>query len=351
MAEIFFLIILAGVGGWILYEDVKKGRIRNSLLLVLIGGGIFLNYYTGSFAGQPFFSLTNIFFGIAVGLIIWLAGLWSAADAKLFISLVVLFPIIWFKPPSGYFPGLAILVNSTLPLFLILIGQVLFQSNRKEKAESFKKILKPSLFVNIFVIGMGILLLRSLMASFLNVQLDYFLTLPLFLGLFWLVGKLKIKMIYISAIIIVFSLIFSSYMFDPRFLLTVLGFTLVIFFTIWIISLSQSLFTRQEKVSDLKEGMILNEMILEKDKHFVKQPMAFLTFLTSLAQRMGSKPIFGYNPDGLRADEIRKLQEMRTAGQLEFETIGVAKTLPFAQTLFLGIIMTYFLKGSIFAII
>lgn len=351
MAEIFFLIILVGVGGWILYEDIKKGRIRNSLLLVLIGGGIFLNFYTGSFIGQPLLSITNILFGTAVGLIIWLAGLWSAADAKLFISLVILFPIIWFEPPSGYFPGLAILVNSTLPLFLILIGQVLFQSSWKEKTESFKKILKPSLFINIFVIGTGILLLRGIMADFFKIQLDYFLTLPLFLGLFWLVARLKIKMVYLSAAIIIFSLIFSSYLFDPRFLLTVFSLTLVISLTIWVVSLSQPLFTRQEKISELKEGMILNEMILEKDKQFVKQPMAFSTLLASLGQRIGSKPIFGYNPDGLKADEIRKIREMKGAGQLEFETIGIARTLPFAQTLFLGILITYFLKGSLFAII
>lgn len=334
-----------------MYEDFKDGRIRNSLLLVLIGGGIFLNYYTGTFTDHLLPFVINVCFGITVGLIIWLAGLWSAADAKLFISLVVLFPTIWFKSSAGYFPGLAILVNSTLPLFLFLTGQVLFQSDWKEKAQSFKNILKPSLLVNIFVVGTGILLLRSLAADFFKIQLDYFLTLPLFLGLFWLIGKLKIRIIYLSAAIIVLSLLFSSYLIDPRFIITVFAFTLLIFFAIWIISLSQPLFTCQEKVAELKEGMILNEMILEKDKKFVKQSLVFLTFMTSLAQRMNSKLIFGYNPDGLKIDEIRKLQEMEKAGQLEFETIGVSKTLPFAQTLFLGILITYFLKGSLFAII
>lgn len=351
MEEVFFLVVLIGIGGWILYEDFKEGRIRNSLLIVLIGAGVFLNYYTGTFADHLLPSLVNICFGIAVGLMIWFAGLWSAADAKLYMSLVILFPIIWFKSSSEYFPGLAILINSTLPLLLFLTGQVLVQSSWKEKIQAVKKISKPSLFANIFVIGMGAVLLRNLIADFFKIQLDYFLTLPLFLGLFWMVSKLKIRVIYLFAFIVIFSLVFSSHLIDLRFFVTVLIFSLLILFAIWIISLSQPLFTRQVKIAELKEGMILNEMILRKNQRFTKQPLAFLTFLTSLTQRMSSNPAFGYNPDGLKMSEVKDLQEMEKAGQLEFETIRMSKTLPFAQALFLGTLITYFLKGSLFLII
>lgn len=351
MAEVFFLIVLIGVGGWILYEDLKKGRIRNSLLLVLIGAGIFLNYYTGTFTNQLFPSLINICFGIAVGLIIWFAGLWSAADAKLYISLVILFPIIWFRTSPGYFPGFAILLNSTLPLFLFLIGQVLVQSSWREKTQTVKKLSKPSFLGNIFVVSMGIVLLRSLITDFFQIQLDYFLMLPLFLGLFLLVGKLKIRIIYFFIFMVIFLFIFFPHLIDLRFFITVSIFSSLILFALWIISLSQLLFTQQVKVRELKEGMILNEMILRKNHQFTKEPLAFLTFLTSLTQRIRSKPIFGYNPDGLKISEIKKLQEMEKAGRLEFETIRIAKTLPFAPALLSGILITYFLKGSFFVII
>lgn len=351
MAEVFFLIILIVVGGWISYEEFKEGRIRNNLLIVLVGAGIFLNYYTGSFTIKLIPSLVNICFGIVAGLIIWFAGLWSAADAKLYISLVILFPIIWFKSSSGYFPGIAILINSTLPLFLFLTCQVLVQSSWKGKIQAVKKILKPSFLINIFIISMGAVLLRSLIANLFKIQLNYFLTLPLFLALFWLVNKLKIKIVYFFIFIIISSFIFSPYLINLRFFITVFIFSLLIFFAIWIISLSQPLFTREVKVTELKEGMILNEMILRKNQRFTKQPLAFLTFLTSLAQRIRSKPIFGYNPDGLQASEIKELQEMKKAERLEFETIRIVDTLPFAPALFLGILITYFLKGSLFTII
>jgi hypothetical protein len=351
MAEVFFLIVLIGIGGWILYEDFKVARIRNSLLLVLIVAGIFLNYYTEILVTQPFPFLVNVFFGIAVGLIIWFAGLWSAADAKLYMSLVILFPIIWLKPSAGYFPGLAILINSTMPLFIFLAGQVLIQSKWVEKIQALKKVLKPQIIANIFIISMGVVLLRSLLAEFFQIKVDYFLTLPLFLGIFWLVGKLKIKTIYLFLFIIIFSVLFTSRLIDLQFFAIVIIFSLLLLSAIWIISLSQPLFTREVKITELEEGMILNEMILRKNQNFVKEPLAFLTFLTSLTQRMNLKPIFGYNPDGLKINEVKKIQEMERAGQLEFGTIKVAKTLPFAQALFLGTLITYLLKGSFFSII
>ncbi|MFH1509554.1 MAG: A24 family peptidase C-terminal domain-containing protein [Candidatus Nealsonbacteria bacterium] len=351
MADIFFLGILAVFGGWIMYEDFKKGRIRNCLLLVLIGAGFFLNYYTGSFVNQPLPFFINIFSGIMVGLIIWFAGLWSAADAKLYISLVIFFPISWFSSSIGYFPGLAILVNSAVPLFLFLTGQILVQTNWKEKIRTATNILKFPIIVNIFTIGTGIIILRRFILSFFKINLDYFLTIPLFLGIFWVINKLKIKVIYFFTTIIVLSFIFYPQFIDTLFFIKVSIFSSLIILAIWIISLSQHLFSSEVKIKDLKEGMILNEMVFKKDQHFVKQPIAFLTFLTSLTQRMKSKPVFGYNPDGLKVGEISNFQEMKASGQLDFETIRISKTLPFALILILGILITYFIKDSIFVII
>ncbi|MBI2038311.1 MAG: hypothetical protein HYT19_00105 [Candidatus Nealsonbacteria bacterium] len=226
MAEVFFLIILAGVGGWILYDDFKNGRIRNVPVLILIGAGIFLNYYAGVFSNHLLSFLINIFFGLVAGLIIWLAGLWSAADAKLYISLVILFPIIWFKRSEGYFPGSALLLNSTLPLFFFLTGQVLAQSNWREKIQAAVKISKPLFLANIFIVSTGTFLFRSLLSDFLKINLNYFLTLPLFLSLFWFIGELKIKIIYFSIFTSILIFIFFPYLLNLRLFVTIFIFSL-----------------------------------------------------------------------------------------------------------------------------
>jgi hypothetical protein len=197
---------------------------------------------------------------------------------------------------------------------------------------------------NLVVVGTGAILLRSAIADFFNLRLDYFLTLPLFPGLFWVVGRFKIKIIYFFIFFAILCLIFTPHLANVRLFLSVLIFSILMAFGVWIISLAQPLFSQQVKISELKEGMILNEMIIKKEQGIVKQPMAFLTLLTSLTQRMKSKPLFGYNPDGLKESEVKEIQKMR--GKMQFETIGVAKTLPFAFALLLGVLMTYFFRGS-----
>lgn len=351
MAESLFLISLVIVGGWILYEDLKKNRIRNHFLIILVLVGIFLNYYTGALTGNFTLFIINLCFAILVGLIIWFAGLWSAADAKCYISLVVLFPINWYRVSLGYFPGFAILINSSLPLFLFLVGQVLIQTNWEEKAQAAKKVIKPPFLANVLGISMGIVLLRGIISDFFKIDLNYFLILPLFLGLFYLIGKLKIKVISFFIPIIIFSFIFFPHLIGLRFFATVSIFSLLILLASLIIFLSQPLFTREVKISKLKEGMILSEMVLRKNQQFIKQSMPFLTFLSSLFGRIKSKPVFGYNPDGLKKNEVEELQQLEQDGYLNFDSIKVAETFPLTPALLLGMLITYSLKGSFLEII
>lgn len=346
MTEFFFFSVLFIIGGLVLYEDFKKSRIRNSFILVLILAGIVLNYSLGIFSNQLFPFLINISFGVLIGLVIWFAGLWSAADAKLYISLVFLFPITWFRSSSGYFPGMNILINSTLPLSLLLVGQVLLRSGWGEKNRAARRLFKMPLLFNVFAISAGTILLRNIVNVFLKIQTDYFLTLPLFLLIFWLADRLKVKMVYFFTIIVVLSLVFFPQMNDLVFFASILIFTSLILFIMWIVYLAQPLMSYQVKISELREGAILNEVVLKKDKVFIKQPLAFLTFLTSINQRIKSKPIFGYNPDGLQMSEISEIKNLSEDGRLNFETLGVAKTLPFAYALLSGTIITYFLGDS-----
>lgn len=347
MLNPLFLTLLL-IGGWIIYEDIKKGKIKNYSLVILVLVGVFLNfYYTKAFIQQPLLSATNIFFAILVGLIIWLAGLWSAADAKLFIGLVILFPVTLFKSSSGYFPGLSILVNSAAPLFFFLTLQTLIKTNLRDKIEAVKKILKFSLLGRIFLMVTAIVLLARLISYFFKIRLEHFLWLLLILGLFWIVEeKLKIRLTYLFASIIIFTLVFFPQSITSEFFSLVLVLALLILSVLFIIYLGTPLFSQRVKINELKEGMILTEMVLKGKEKFMKKPMTFLAFLVSLRERSKSKPIFGYNPDGLKKDEIKRLQGLDQAGKLEFKEISISKTLPFAPVLFFGALLTYFLKGS-----
>jgi len=351
MAEIFFFTALLVIGGRILYEDLKEKRIRNILLLLLIGAGFFLNYYTGVFSNHLLLFFTNICAAIAVALLIWLAGLWSAADAKLYISLVFLFPVIWFQNQIGYFPGFAILINSSVPLFFFLICQVLVQTSRQKKRAALKETIEPQSLINVLTVVVGATFVRGLVSVFFKINMNYFLSLIVFLVIFWLINKLKIKSVHFFAVIVVIVLMLYPHLINEQFLaITSVSFAAILF-SMWVLFLSQSLFNDEVKISELKEGMILNEIVVQKDRQFVKRPLRFFSLLGSLVLRMNSRPVLGYNPDGLEKEDIEKIKEMSMTGRLEFATIKVAKTLPFAQALLLGVLLTYFLKNSFLAVI
>lgn len=79
------LLTLLIFGAWISYYDLKKGKIKNYSLLFLVLVSIFINvYFTRASIEFPLVSFLNILSAIFVGVAIWLSGLWSAADAKVF---------------------------------------------------------------------------------------------------------------------------------------------------------------------------------------------------------------------------------------------------------------------------
>ena len=119
MNPIFLTLLIFGT--WISYFDIKKEKIKNYSLGALVLAAIFVNLYsTGAFLDLPLVSFLNILGGIFFAVIIWMAGLWSAADAKLFMAINFLFPVTFYQYSFGYFPGIVILINSAIPLFIFL---------------------------------------------------------------------------------------------------------------------------------------------------------------------------------------------------------------------------------------
>lgn len=352
MINSIFLTLLI-FGSWISYYDIKRGKIKNYSLLLFVLVGIFINiYFTGAFIELPLTSFLNILFGIFLAVMIWVAGLWSAADAKLFMAINFLFPATFYKYNPGYFPGMSILVNSAVPLFLFLFLQIMVKTNLKEKKEALFSYLKLSFILRLLVTVSAIYCITFLISHFLKIRMEYLIWLALLFLLFWFVEqKLKIKLHYFFIIVILFavliSLIFDLPLFTPDFLFSVLTFFLPLFLLFVILKLGTPLFTQPVKINKLKEGMIPAEMIVEEKGSFVKKPITFLTFLTLLRQRAIWKPFIGFNPDGLEKEEVEETQSLYKRGLLKFEELKISLTIPFAPILFFGALLTYFLKGPI----
>ncbi len=347
------LLTLLIFGGWISYWDVKRGRIKNYSLLILVLAAIFINiYFSGTFIKLPLASFLNILGGIFLGITIWLAGLWSAADAKLFMAINFLFPVTFYKYHPGYFPGIAILINSAAPLFLFLFLQIMAKTGLKEKKEALFSHLKPSFILRLLLTVSAVFCITFLVSSFLKIRTEYLIWLAFLFLLFWLVEqKLKIRLdqFFVIAILsaVLAALIFNLSLFSLQNLFFVLALLSLIFFLFVILTLGISLFTHPVKIAKLKEGMIPAEMIVEEKGKFIKKPITFLNFLAPLRERTRWKPLVGFNPDGLEKEEVKELQSLYEKGLLKFEELKISIAIPFAPILFFGALLTYFLKGPI----
>lgn len=352
---ILLTLLVFGLG--ISYYDIKKGKIKNLSILALILVAIFINIFlTKSFINFPLASLLNILLAAIIGIIIWLGGVWSAADTKLFVALNFLFPVNFYQTSYGHFPGFFILLNSSVPLFLFLFIQLITKTSFREIKKALSFYLRPIFILKIFLAGGAMLCLSSLIQHFLKISIDYPVWLVVLFTLFWLVErKIKMSLSYFFAIVILFSLLLTLLsdlpLMTPNYLISVVYFSLMVFLLFVLLSLGESVFTRSVKIANLKEGMIPAEMIVKEGGRFVKKPITFASFLILLRQGSMEQPLVGFNPDGLEKEEIAQIHSLSARGLLVADGLKVSLVIPFAPVLFLGGLLTYFFHGSLYNII
>lgn len=354
MLDPIFLTLLI-FGFWISYWDIKKRKIKNYSVVLLILAGLLINFYfTRAFLELPLASFFNILSGIFLGVIVWLAGLWSAADAKLFLAINFLFPVTFYQYSSGYFPGLSLFINFSLPFLFFLCFQVFLKTNFQEKKQALFSHFKIKFLLHLLLITTAIFCLIFFVSNFLRVRIEYLLWLALLFLLFWFIEQqLKIKLKYFFISVLVFSLFFALFFDLPLFTLENLIFISIFFALLFllfvILTLAIPVLTQSVRISNLKEGMIPAEMIVKEKGVFFKKSITFLNFLVLLRERAKWKPVIGFDPDGLELEEIKEIQFLYQKGLLGFKDLKISLTLPFAPILFFGAWLTYFFKGPFFS--
>ena len=122
--------------------------------------------------------------------------------------------------------------------------------------------------------------------------------------------------------------------------------SLAVLFSLCLLSLATPLYTQSVAIGNLQEGMVLTEMVFEKNGRYAKRSMSFNALMSLLNQRFRHDPVFGYNPDGLDASSLRAIQSLWRQNRLDFGEIKISKTIPFAPILFLAGLLTYLFQGS-----
>jgi preflagellin peptidase FlaK len=294
--------------------------------------------------------LANFALAVVAGFALWWFGLWAAGDAKLFMVLALLLPLsTYHKAFFPVFPSYVLLFNTFAFALLGLAVEFIFRFVRQliKPTEHEKTAMKEALswikahkgemvlgFFAIFFIFVAIKTLRMVARDAISNMLDikakpvvYFLLFLFFHPVTNLMRRktVLIAVVGLSALFVLFVLLFPSEGLNIRTVLSMTGFALGIVLFYMTYSLFLNIFDfKAISVWELKPRMILARKTIE----VLKEDMDLLN------KKMGE-----IGADGLTSEQVEVLRRWwidRGKG----EEIFVARTIPFAPALFLGALFT-----------
>jgi len=353
---VFLAIIIFGSATS--YIDIKYGKIKNISVILLLVAGVVVNiFFTKTLSipsldiGSDFIqTISNVVIAVVLGFSLWLAGLLSEGDAKLFVGFSMLLPVFLYK--QGYlflFPGVVILINTVIPvaIFLVIRGMTRIRRNQLKVIKyifSFKNFLTNILFL------FGFSFLLQSIFDYFAWGANFFFQAFILFALMEIFNKFFEKNILpISIMVSLVAVIFFYYsvisvQFITQFLILAVLFQVVV--TIfYVVDFS---FGKEVKISQLKSGMLIGDKLIKVKGNYVKYYSSFVN-LFDLIKSVGD--YYSQNIiHRLSAEDVKSLQKLHSQKKLKFDTIKVVEAMPFAPFMFLGVFLTYFLQGSLFGL-
>ena len=336
-----FILILGAVTS---FDDIKKNRISNGHIIAALVLAFSINII-GSFLAPAQTetkmqyiqtTLINASISLLVGFALWYLRLWRAGDGKLFFAYSFLFPIsVYYYGYIQHFPSFAILINTFIPLFLVLALNSLIKTSNDEKFEILKDIATPQrLFYSLLSLISAQWILSILFRNLLSIE-DLLTTGSISAILLTvLVGSFQQTLQEFSIPIVLLRLLLDYNTMASSSFVNQIPLLFAFFLSLeFITRLSSFRFNERVRINDLKAGMCCADRITRKGKHYV------LSHSESKSLHL--------NYDDLKEADIRKLLLMHKKGRLKFAELVVRQTVPFAPFLFLGVLLTILIRGDI----
>lgn len=357
ISMILNLLLIVVFGFISTYTDFRRKIVRNKLILVMLATALIVNSYelimNPSLWGIVSTYSYNLVFAIFVGLLIWYINIWPAGDAKLFMAYSALLPLSLFNALGNPFLSFDLLINTFVPVFLVMFIMVLIRSTRKDVKESIKVAFDPyTLFITVLVIlgflwfFMGLLRLFGIPGNYLIYVIILFAVME---GLNKIVPY-NTEYFYLLMVLLRLVLDYQS-----MFTLTSLYYVVSIMFAYiilryFVIDLGFRGLTVSKNIDDLEPGMSPAEGIVkgkEKDVKYSKEKIIFFSIPHMLRKSMiKGEYVHSVSLSGLTKNDIKKIKSLREKGEIKFSSILVHTTIPFALFLFLGIVMTILFQGG-----
>jgi len=340
------------------YEDYKKGKIRNKWLLlglayaviVTIALAISLLLNNQPVRGVYFVELfINAILMLLVGLLLWKSNLWTAGDAKLCFVYSVIIPLsIYAYGYVKWFPGNILLINTFVPLGLYFCFLAFMKTSQKEKLDALKRLFVSKNFFIIFLAVMAFDWVIRVVFKNSIITSNFFIMLTALFLLIKLLEKFThINFVYIVGGLALLRLIFDANLFTKSSLLTLLAeFVGLLFIRLFLLDLGNSVFSRDVQLSDLKEGMVLGEIVFKNSEGEYEKinlnKVCYFNYLDAISK----KPFLAGK---INIESLSLLHGLMKKNKLSFDSIRVNQSISFAPFLFLGVLLTIIFSGNIFS--
>jgi Flp pilus assembly protein protease CpaA len=329
------------------YTDIKYRKIKNkwiiaALLYAFIGFGsiVFFSYMADLELNRDFFveTLLNFIISIMVGVIFWLNGYWSAADAKLFSAFAILTPLsVYSYGRIAVFPALNIVLLS----YLLIAGVLLIEMARKARlshlAKSIKSVFKlknlgitiAALFV-VHWFGDMLFGVLGIEDSLLMYLLFTFAVIPLIRGFIF-------RRWYIVLAVALSRFLLDDGLYSWEFVIQYVSMIAVYLVVDVFKEMPEKIFTRTVTLKKLKPGMQPTKAIV------IKGPKVSLEAEDSKKDRY-----MEISPEGITAEQISELRSAKKNKAIDFSKMEVYESTCFGPYIFAGTMLTIIGHGNIF---
>lgn len=317
------------------YTDIKKHKIKNISIVFMLLSGVLLNLFITKTlftlsldTSSVFFqTIINMVLSFVVGFALWSSGIWSSGDGKLFFGFASIVPVTAYKfGYFNYFPSFVILLNTFVPVALFYAIDSIRHIKLKQIKSEAKPYFKPSKIFNTILFVFGFSFVPAILQIALGIRMD----LLSYLIIIFVTSKVIQKFLpsYMKHVAILFSalrmlLLFSmfSVSFFFNFLLLIIMFQVLNFFSKIV---SEYYLTKSVKIEDLEPGVVLVGSSIKTKKGKIYEKGLKLT-----------------------DDTVKELIKLKKEGRLDVQTAKVSKLVPLAPFIFLGVLLTYILNGSL----
>jgi len=352
--DVLYTLLIASIGAFICYDDLKRGLIKNKYLFVLILSGIVYFLFNAGYLNLYAFAI-SMCSAIFLGVFLWLIDIWPAADGKFFIILSFdLFPLLNFSE-IGY----ALIINTCVPFFFIYSLSIILKSERKKIKEALKYAfdLYRIFMITIVLLGFTGFIIDLLsyigLFSYIGIIGNIFLTLILiFFAMDVLMRILPINLEPFFLLCSILRLIIAyHYIYTLDYVIYFISMILIfIFFRYFILKLTFERETYPVNMLDLKPGMKLAEGILERGNHYEKVRFLHFDFFDFMMQKT-QKFIHEIGESGITKENIENIKTLYKEKKLPFDKILVYESISFAIFIFAGFLITILLKGDVISLI